>query len=245
VLSDLDGTLAPIVERPEDARLLPGIGEVLGALAGRYALVGLVSGRELADLERIAGVPGLAYAGNHGMELRPRGAARQLAPEAQSALPAMRAFAARWPADVLAPHGVWLEDKGVTMSFHYRTAPDREAAERFLHDAVAPAARAAGLRVTGGRLIVEVRAPVAIDKGTATRALLDEVPCRRAVFLGDDRTDLDAWRALRQLRDEGALEVAICVGVVGAEVTREVREEADIRVAGPEGSLELLRRLAA
>jgi trehalose 6-phosphate phosphatase len=244
VLSDYDGTLSPIVERPDEATLLDGVAEALAALVPRYALVGLISGRALAALTRMAPVPGLAYAGNHGMELRPSGEPERLADAAQAALPAMRAFAERWPPETLAPHGVWLEDKGVTMSFHFRTAPDPAAAERFLDEHVVPAARGAGLTVTGGRLIVEIRAPVAIDKGTATRALLEGSGARLAVWLGDDRTDLDGWRALRELREEGALEAAVCVGVIGAEVTAEVREAADVRVWGPEGALEALRLLA-
>jgi trehalose 6-phosphate phosphatase len=245
VLSDFDGTLSPIVERPSDARLLPGVADALAALRDRMGLVGLVSGRSLADLERIVDVPGLAYAGNHGMELHLPGEAARVASQAAEYLPAVAAFASGWPPERLAPHGVWLEEKGPTLSFHYRTAPDPAAAGRFLEAEMAPAARTAGLRVTGGRFIFEVRAPVRIDKGTAVRTLLDGRDIRAAVFLGDDLTDLDGWRALRELRDEGALDVALGLAVVDREVPAAVRDGADLRIeGGPAGALEVLRVLA-
>ncbi len=234
------------MERPEQAVLVPGAAGVLAALRDRLRLVGLISGRSLADLERSVGVPGLAYAGNHGMELHLPGAPPGLAPQVAAHLPAVTAFAERWPAERLAPPGVWLERKGPTLSFHYRTAPDPAAAARFLESEVAPAARAAGLRVTSGRFILEVRAPVDIDKGTATRTLLEGTACRAAAFLGDDMTDLDGWRALRELRDEGALDVAVAVAVVDREVPDAVREAADVRIeGGPPAALAALRRLAS
>jgi trehalose 6-phosphate phosphatase len=245
VLCDLDGVLAPIVERPEASRLAPGAREVLERLRARMRLIGFVSGRALADLERIVALPGAAYAGNHGMELRLPGGPPRLAREVERAGPAVAAFAASWPESRLAPHGVWLEDKGPTLAFHFRTAPDPDAAERFLHEAVAPEARLAGLAVTEGKRIVEVRAPVAIDKGTAVRALLAGSGVRRAAYLGDDRTDVDAWRALSELRRERALETSVAVAVVGPETPEVVREAADVEVEGTAGALTLLRLLAA
>ena len=108
-----------------------------------------------------------------------------------------------------------------------------------------PAARAAGLRVTRGRFILEVRAPVRIDKGTAVRTLLEGRDLRAAVFLGDDLTDLDGWRALRELRDEGALDVGLGLAVVDREVPAAVRDAADLPVeGGPPAALQVLRLLA-
>jgi trehalose 6-phosphate phosphatase len=244
VLCDVDGTLAPIVARPEDAALLPGARETLEALRGRYRLVGFISGRGLADLERIVGLPGCAYAGNHGMELHAPGEAPRLAAEVEPHLPAVRAFAERFGPERLAPWGVSLEDKGATLSLHYRRAPDPEAARAALEREVVPAARAAGLSTHGGRMVLEVRPKAPVDKGTAARALLEGTGARAALYVGDDRTDADAWRALRELAREGRLDRAAAVVVSSPELDPRVGAQADAAVAGPEGALAMLRALA-
>lgn len=243
VLCDVDGTLAPIVGRPEDARLLDGVPEALRAVRDRYGLVGFVSGRGLADLERLVGLDGCAYAGNHGMEIHLPGRSPALAPGVAPYVPAVAAFAARWPAERLRPGDLRLEEKGATLSFHARGARDPDDAERLLAE-VAGEARAAGLVTTLGREVLEVRPPVPVDKGTALRALLDGAGVRVALFVGDDRTDADGWRALGELRAEGALDVAVGVAVTSPEVPAEVRAAADVEVTGPPGALAMLRDLA-
>jgi trehalose 6-phosphate phosphatase len=243
VLCDVDGTLAPIVPRYEDARLLDGARELLLELRDRVRLLGFVSGRGLADLERMVVIDGCAYAGNHGMELRAPGEAARLAPGVAEHLAAIAAFAARWPAERLAGAGLRVEPKGATITVHARGAPDPVAADLML-EAVAADARAHGLVPTGGREVVEVRPPLAVDKGTAVRALLDGSGARRAMYIGDDRTDADAWRALRAMRDEGSLDAAVGVAVTSPEVPPEVWEAADVEVAGPDGALAALALLA-
>jgi len=240
---DVDGTLAPIAPRPEDARLIAGATEALVAGRDQYRLLVFVSGRGLADLERLVGIPGCAYAGNHGMELRAAGGRAALAEGVAEHVLAVAAFAATWPPERLAPGDVRLEEKGATLSFHARGAANPAAAELLL-DEIAAEARERGLVTTTGREVLEVRPPVAVDKGTAVRALLDGTGARRALYVGDDRTDADAWRALRAMREDGALDAAAGIAVTSAEVPAEVREAADAEVGGPEGALAMLRDLA-
>ncbi len=243
VLCDLDGTLAPIAARPQDVELPEEARQLVRRLARRAALVAFISGRSIHELMRIVDVPEIAYAGNHGMEVRRPGTDPAPLPEAAAFRPRIAAFAADWTAR-LAEHGVWVEDKVVTLSLHSRGARHPRDAGDYLNHVVAPAARDAGLVPTRGRMILEIRPPVRIDKGTAARALLDGVPARLAVSLGDDHTDLDVWRALRALRAEGHLASAVTVGVLGPEVPDEVREGADVLVDGLEGALGALRFLA-
>jgi trehalose 6-phosphate phosphatase len=219
ILLDVDGVLAPIVARPEDAAVPPGTQSELARLVTKYALVGCVSGRSGEDARRIVGVDGIAYAGSHGLELEP---------EAERWVQPLRAFAASvdWP----------YEDKGLTGSFHFRTAPD-EAAARATLEQVAARAREAGLVPRWGRKVLELRPPVAAHKGTAVRRLLEERGLRRALYAGDDTTDLDAFAAL-----EG-VELAVRVAVASDEGPPELRGAADVVVDGPAGVLELLRRL--
>jgi trehalose 6-phosphate phosphatase len=219
VLLDVDGTLAPIVARPDLAAVPEATRAEVRRLAGRYALVACVSGRTGADAARLVGVDGVVYVGVHGLEL---------APEAERWRETLRPFAAEgWP---------WLEDKGLTVAFHWREADDALAAGRGL-EALARRAREAGLEARWGRKVLELRPPVAADKGTAVRALLGERGLRRALYAGDDTTDVDAFRGL------DGLEVAVRVAVASAEAPAGLREAADLVVASPDELLTVLREL--
>ena len=219
ILLDVDGTLAPIVARPELAAVPEETRAELRRLVGRYALVGFISGRTGAAARELVGVDDALYAGVHGLELEP-GADAWRAP--------LRPFASSgWP---------WLEDKGLTVAFHWREAPDEEAARAELED-VAERARAVGLEARWGRKVLELRPPVDADKGTAVRSLLDERGLSRALYAGDDSTDLDAFRGL------DGLELAVRVAVVSGEAPPGLREAADLVVESPAELLELLRRL--
>lgn len=245
LLFDIDGVLAPIVPHANDARVPDEAIALLGALRDRYLVVGVVSGRGLADVDRLVPVPGLARGGNHGLEVAPPGQAAQLVPDARPHGPAMRAFVTAHPAPVLAPHGVWLEDKGASVSLHFREAPDPVAAEAYLAGPVADAARAAGLRVRTGRMILEVLPDVDVDKGDVVREIVRAAGATTALYVGDDRTDMDAWRALRAMQADGGIARALCVLADQPEVGDAVRAAADVALHGTDGVLALLRALAA
>ncbi|MDX6482795.1 MAG: trehalose 6-phosphate phosphatase [Gaiellaceae bacterium] len=216
---DVDGVLAPIVARPEDATVPGETRAELERLAGRYALVAAISGRTSADAARIVGVPALAYAGSHGLET---------APDAERWRTTLQRFIAGvdWP----------VEDKGLTASFHYRTAPDQDSARAEL-EKIAAQAVAVGLRARFGRKVLELLPPIDADKGTAVRELLSQRGLGRALYAGDDTTDLDGFDAL------DGLELAVRVAVAADEGPAELRERADVVVDGPPGFLELLRHL--
>ena len=224
VLLDIDGTLAPIVKRPEEAAVPAETRAELQRLTGRYGLVACVSGRTSQDARALVGVDGVEYAGVHGLEGDP---------EAERFKPQLQAFAERiaWP---------WrVESKaGITLAFHYREATDQQDAERRARE-VAQAAEDAGLRAQQGRRIVEVGPPVEVDKGTAVHRLLDGRPLTRALYAGDDTTDLDAFRGL----DEAGLDVALKVSVGSPEMNPALLTRADLVVDGPGELLRLLKTL--
>ena len=219
LLLDLDGVLAPIVARPEDASVPAETRAELERLAGRYALVAVITGRDGGDARARTGVAGLVYVGSHGLEL---------AEGAEAWAERLQAFAATvdWP----------LERKRLTLSFHYRAAADEHEALRVL-EGVAERARDEGLVARFGRKVLEVLPPLEADKGTAATHLLAERGLRRALYAGDDTTDLDGFRAL------DGLELAVRVAVASAEGPPELREAADLVVASPAAFLELLRSL--
>jgi trehalose 6-phosphate phosphatase len=216
---DVDGTLAPIVPDPEAARVPDATRSELRRLAARYGLVACVSGRTGEVAAAIVGVPELTYVGEHGLELDP---------EAEAWAGRIRSFAdhAPWPA----------EEKPLSAAFHYREAADREAARRTL-EAVEAEARAAGFRTRWGRLVLEVLPPLETSKRTAVAHLLARSGLQRALYAGDDVTDLDAFAAL-----EG-LELGVRVAIASAESPPALREQADVVLDSPAALASVLAEL--
>ncbi|MBB4635315.1 trehalose-phosphatase [Longimicrobium terrae] len=197
LLLDFDGTLAPIVARPELAAMPERTRTALDRLMAMEGVeVAVVSGRGLADVRDRAAIPGIAYAGNHGMEIEGAGLHR-IHPEAAAARPELEEVAALITAALDGIEGAFVEDKGLTLSIHYRQAADREADVRAAVHAAADGRP--GLRVTAGKMVLEVRPRVEWDKGRAVLFLLEQMqpPAGTPIlYLGDDRTDEDAFRAL-------------------------------------------------
>jgi trehalose 6-phosphate phosphatase len=219
ILLDVDGTLAPIVERPDEARVPEETRRELARLASSYALVACVSGRAGAEVERMVGVSGVAVVGEHGLEL---------APEAEGWAERIATFAAGvdWPA----------ERKRLSLTFHFRRADDEAAARAYLTQ-VEAAARDEGLVPRWGRMVLEVRPPVDANKGTAVAALLRRAAVSRGLYAGDDTTDLDAFAGLAEL------ELGVRVAVASPEAPPALIAAADVVVEGTDGVLELLRAL--
>lgn len=218
---DVDGTLAPIVARPELAVVPAETRTELARLAERYRLVACVSGRAGDDARRLVGVEGIQLVGNHGLELDPR--AHDLAEEI-----------AAFRREV----GLPVEDKTLSLTYHYREAEDQAAARAELEE-VARRAEEAGFDARWGRKVLEIRPAVEAHKGTAVRALVGRAGARLGLYAGDDTTDLDAFAGLRSL----GLEHAVCVAVASDEGPAALREAADLVVAGPEELTGLLRLL--
>lgn len=245
ILTDVDGTLAPIVERAEEATVPAAAREVLARLSERYALVGCISGRRAEDARSLVGLDQVAYAGNHGLELLLPGAD---APESDPSVAGRESEAAdfldAFDGGRIESAGLRLEDKGPIQALHWRGSPDEAAAESRAHE-VANEAGKAGLEPRWGRKVLELRpAGGGGGKDGAVGSLLAGDGVDRATYAGDDRTDLDAFRRLRELREEGRLSTAVCVGVLSHEGPSEIGEEADVVVTGLEGWLEILEWLA-
>ena len=244
ILTDVDGTLAPIVERAEDAAVPAAAREVLARLSERYGLVGCVSGRRAEEARELVGLDGIAYAGNHGLELLLPG---ETSPRPDPSVAGQEAAAAEFLStldlDALAAGGLRHEDKGPIQALHWRGAADEDHAEGQAHE-VAVAAGHADLEPRWGRKVLELRPLGGGGKDAAVASLLADAGLDRAVYAGDDRTDLDAFRRLRELRREGDLVVAACIGVVSPEAPPELPEDSDLIVDGPEEWLAILHWLA-
>jgi trehalose 6-phosphate phosphatase len=239
VLTDIDGTLAPIVPTPDMSEVPEEIKDLLRRLSERYLLVAGISGRKSEEALDLIGLEDVVYFGNHGFEILRDGEVEMI-PEALPYLEKVQELE-NLAREELAPQGAFVEEKGITASIHYRNAPP-EVGEKCVEFARREGERL-GLRITVGRGVVEARPPIRADKGTAVRTLIEEYSPERAMFLGDDTTDLDAFRELVKLREEGELQEILRIGVASDEGPPEIETEADIVVDGVEGVTALLRQL--
>jgi trehalose 6-phosphate phosphatase len=244
ILTDVDGTLAPIAERAEEAAVPAAAREALARLGERFGLVACISGRRAEEARRLVGLDGIAYAGNHGLELLLPG---DEAPRADPSLAGRESEASQFLAaidpETLRSAGLRQEDKGPIQALHWRGAGDESHAEGRAHE-IAVAGGHAGLEPRWGRKVLELRPVGGGGKDAAVASLLAGEGLDRAVYAGDDRTDLDAFRRLRELRQSGELGCAVCVGIVSPEAPPELPGESDLIVDGPRGWLAILEWLA-
>jgi trehalose 6-phosphate phosphatase len=232
ILADYDGSLAPIVDRPEDAVAPPQAIRALESLVGRVGRVGIVSGRPVEFLAARLAVPGLVYAGLYGMEQMIDGE-RRVDPRVVPFVDAVAAAAGQ--ADERLPGTIVERKAGVSVTLHWRTVPER--ADEVLALAAELGARH-GLTELRTRYAVELRPPVAIDKGTAADGLIRGFSV--AAFAGDDTGDLAAFAALGRAVDDGRLARACRIGVRSTEMPDALPGAVDVLVDGPAGLVDLL-----
>jgi trehalose 6-phosphate phosphatase len=243
ILLDVDGTLAPIVEQPDDAHMPETTRRPLINIAKRYGVVACVSGRRASDARRIVSLGSIAYLGSHGSEvLMPGTIAPVMDRELEAWVRRVQGFAHEAFTEDLRKLRVRLEDKEAIAALHWRGAHDEEEAQAAVEE-VARAAEKAGFKAHWGRKVLEIRPPVRIDKGAGIVALLRDADLAAAVYVGDDVTDLDAFRGLGQLVEAGAIGTAIRVGVRSGEQPSRLEDEADFMVDGTDGVRELLKSL--
>jgi trehalose 6-phosphate phosphatase len=240
IFTDFDGTLSPIVDDPDRAVPLPGAVDTLGRLAVRYGRVGVVSGRSVRYLDRRLATaggrphPGLVLSGLYGLE------------RVEDGELSVRDGAGRWAqvvdevdaaARAAAPEGVTVEHKGLVVTLHARRAPQHLG---WIESYAAETAQRTGLRAGPGRMLVELRPPLDVDKGTIVTELATGLAA--VAFFGDDVGDLPAFGALTRLRRTGVATLAVAAR--SAESPTELLDAADLVVDGPAGILRLLTRLA-
>ena len=242
IAADFDGTLAPIVARPGDARAHPGARPALAALAGSVGTLAVITGRPAADAVALGGfeaIPGLIVIGHYGWQRWQDG--RLTEAETPPAVEAARGALPGVLRQAGAPDGTWVEDKAHSVAVHTRGTADPEAALARLRDPLGDLAAGLGLAAEPGRFVIELRPPGA-DKGTALAGLAGERAARSVLFCGDDLGDLPAFAAVRALRAGG---IPGCAVASASAESPRVAEAADLVVAGPGGVVDLLTALAS
>jgi trehalose 6-phosphate phosphatase len=241
-LTDVDGTISRMTQRPMDATVTPEARQSLRRLAQKLDLVAVVTGRAVSRAQEMVGLPEITYVGNHGFEWTHGGAVETL-PEAVAARPALDGVLAAIRA-VVPEDGLAVEDKGVTLAVHYRLAPDHALTRERMLAAVAPYLADGSLRLIEGGLVFNLLPNVTMDKGEAAVRLVERHGLKSVAFFGDDVTDIDAFRALRRLRDEGRANT-LSVGVLSPEGPAALRDHADILLDGVHAVERVLAALAA
>lgn len=232
LVTDVDGTISPIVSQPDAAQVTPRARALLSALQARLTLTAVISGRAAADVRARVGIMPLVYVGNHGMErwsdsgvVQPRDV-QQYRPQLEAVRDALQ--------DRLL-EGMLLEDKIATLSLHYRNTAQPDAAANHMRPLIESISAQHGLKVHEGRMIFEIRPPLEINKGTAFAALVEDYQLETAFYIGDDVTDVDAMRMARRLRESGTCH-AFAIGVEsGADTPESVRQTCDVCVSGVPG----------
>ena len=227
VLLDFDGSLSPIVARPELAEPIAGAREVLADLVRTYAVVAVITGRRAEEVAELLSVPGVRYEGLYGLESSSFELVFALVPQVEQAAAAV-------------PEA-WVEDKGPSVAVHYRQAPDPDRARVSLLAALEPVAVEAGMMVVEGKMVLEIVPRDRPLKGGAVDRIVGEAGLEAVLYAGDDVADLEAFAALDRLRDRGV--VAVKVAVRTAETPAALAAAADRVVEGPDGLVALLREL--
>lgn len=240
LLSDIDGTLARISLDPAAAEVDPVIKASLMQLVNHVDVLGVVTGRAASEAARLVDIDGVIWLGNHGMERYEQGEI-VTSPEALPYEEPLKRVLDEARVNLPDPL-IFFENKGVTGSIHYRNTADPSVSREQIMNVVAPLVQREGLRLSLGRMVVELRPPIPLNKGTALRSVVEQFGVSSILFMGDDVTDLDAMRVVSNLRDEGKV-AGLSIGVVGPETPEQVTEESDRVVSGIEGISDLLAGL--
>lgn len=241
LITDIDGTIAAITPTPDETLVSSLCRSSLTTLASSMALVAVLTGRDSFRARDMLGIDGAVYVGNHGLDMW-RNGKLGIREDAMEYAPAIQVLVNKLRHDLDIP-GLLIEDKGVSIGIHYRLSREPGRAREAILDMLDHVHEAQGFLVTEGKLVVEVRPPVGVDKGTSLRQLATEYGLKGVLYLGDDVTDVDAFRALHALTSEG-LCAGLAIGVLGQNTPSDIEQEADLLLEGVTEAEELLQRIA-
>jgi len=229
LITDVDGTISQTAPTPEQAVVTPLCRHYLSILRHRLALVAAISGRPAVEVKNMVGIDGIVYVGNHGMERWAEGHS-EFTKEARNYSKLIKA-AIKELTPLLSTKGIRIEDKGITATIHYRLCPDPQSAERDILTAVKNLPQAGSLRIMQERMAIDLLPPVEVNKGTTTLKLIQEYNLHGGIYLGDDITDIDAFRTMhtasRDLNFQG-----FAIGITSQEMPETLVAEADFTLNG-------------
>ncbi len=235
LITDVDGTISEIAPSPQEARVSSACREHLTDLTGKLELVAAISGRPVLEVREMVGIEGMVYIGNHGLERWQNGTV-EFADGVQG-YPAKVVAVTEELGNLLAIEGLTFENKGVALAIHYRLCPDRERARQTILSILETSALANQFRALEGKMVVELRPPLEVNKGTAVKDLVERYRLRGGIYMGDDTGDIDAFRVMQQKGFS-----SFCV--IADETPCDVVREAEFLVNGVSDVARFLKWLA-
>ena len=229
LITDVDGTISKTAPTPQQARVSPLCQHYLLKLSSHLALVAAISGRPASQAKEMVGIDSMVYIGNHGLE-RWRGGKTEF-PDSTHDYSRVIKPVIKELTSLLSSEGISIEDKGVTATIHYRLSPEPQLAERKILNALNASTWAKSLRVIRGKMSFNLLPPIEANKGTAVMDLIREYNLQGGIYLGDDYTDIDAFRAIHTAcRDRNFQGLAI--GIISSETPEKLGTEADFTLNG-------------
>jgi len=229
LITDVDGTISSTAPTPQQAMVSPLCRRYLARLCQQIALVAAISGRPVAQVKEMIDIRGVVYIGNHGLERWINGHS-ELSPDARSYLAVINSVVEEL-SPVLSIEGMFIEHKGITATVHYRRCPDPKLAEKHILAAVQNSPQARKLQVIPGRKAINLLPPVKVSKGTATLNLIREYKLHSGIYLGDDVTDIDAFRAIHA-SPRGLDFQGLAIGITSEETPERLTKEVDFTLNG-------------
>ena len=229
LITDFDGTISETAPTPQQAEVSPLCRQYLSALCNQLALVAAISGRPAIEVRDMVKIDGMVYIGNHGLE-RWSGGLSEFPREAQNYFEVVKA-AIEELTPLLSIEGISIQDKGITATIHYRLCPDPQSAEKDILSALENSPHARRLQIMQEKMAIDLLPPVKVNKGTATLDLIQRYNLQGGIYLGDDQTDFDAFRAIRSASRDSDFQ-GFAIGITSQEMPQELEAEADFTLNG-------------
>lgn len=229
LITDVDGTISQTAPTPQQAKVSPLCRHYLRKLCHHLALVAAISGRPIIEVRNMIKIDGIVYIGNHGLERWTRGHS-EFPKDAQDYSRVIK-LAIEELTRLLSIEGISIENKGVTASIHYRLCREPQSVERYILAAIEDSPQARGLQIIRERMAVDLLPPIKINKGTAILDLIREYNLHGGIYLGDDLTDIDAFRAIHAASHNLGFR-GLAIGITSQEMPESLVDEADFTLNG-------------
>lgn len=229
LITDVDGTISETAPTPQEAEVSPLCRQYLSALCNQLALVAAISGRPAIEAKNMIKIDKMVYVGNHGLERWSEGHS-EFTKGAKAYAKVIKAVIKELT-PLLSIEGIRIENKVITATIHYRLCPHPELAKRDILLALEGSTQAKSLQITPGKMSINLLPPVAVNKGTAVSELIRKYNLQGGIYLGDDLTDIDAFRAIHAASHDLDFQ-GFAVGITSREMPEKLVAEVDFTLNG-------------